>query len=110
MVSMPSYTAHRIPETFPDPEAFKPSRWLDTDGGTEEMKKLFMPFTKGTRQCLGQSMAMFEMRIIIATLIKNYVMTINEKTKPEDMDFVDYFLMIPKGEHIWLNLVSVEKA
>lgn len=107
---MPSYTAHRDPKVFPEPEVFKPSRWLDTNGGTEDMRKVFMPFTKGTRQCLGQSMAMFEMRIIIATFVKNYHLGISQKTKPEDMDFVDYFLMIPKGEHIWFNLASAEKA
>ncbi|KAL2273990.1 hypothetical protein FJTKL_03707 [Diaporthe vaccinii] len=110
VVSMPSYTAHRDPKAFPEPEAFKPSRWLETNGGTEEMRKLFMPFTKGTRQCPGQSMAIFEMRIIIATFIKNYILGISRKTKPEDMDFVDYFLMIPKGEHIWFDLASAEKA
>lgn len=94
---MPCYTSHRNPVAFPDPEAFKPQRWLEHKDGNEEMKKLYMPFSKGVRNCIGQPMALMAMRLTIVSLVKRYVVTVNEKTKPEDMDWVDHFVVIPNG-------------
>ena len=72
------------------------------------MKKLYMPFNKGTRQCLGQAMALVEMRIVTATIVKKYVLSPNENTKPEDMDFMDYFIILPKGEKCLVNFAPAK--
>jgi cytochrome P450 len=106
---MSTWTAHRNPTHFPDPDDFKPSRWLsgksDTSsiadnegrGGTEEMKKLYMPFTKGMYKCIGQGMAMLNMRLIIATLVRKYDVKLAKGASPSDMDWDDHFLLIPRG-------------
>ena len=36
-------------EIFPNPKAFVPERWI----GHPELEKYFVPFGKGSRQCLG---------------------------------------------------------
>jgi cytochrome P450 len=45
---------HGNPEFFPDPEEFRPERWIDVEMQQPTMKHRLVPFGKGTRQCLGQ--------------------------------------------------------
>ncbi|KAF2671197.1 cytochrome P450 [Microthyrium microscopicum] len=105
IVSMSSLTAHRNAEHFPVPDSFIPSRWLsgksesdamgnEGQGGTEAMKKLYMPFGKGTHKCVGHLMAMLSMRIIVATLVLKYEFKLGEDAKIADMDWDDHFLII----------------
>ena len=49
-VTMQAYSIHRNEAIFPDPLALKPERWLQE---TTEMKAAFVPFSYGTRQCVG---------------------------------------------------------
>jgi cytochrome P450 len=104
---MSSWISHRNPTHFPDPDSFQPSRWLSsrsnadaTDneglGGTEAMKKLYMPFGKGRHKCAGQAMAMLSMRIIAATLVLKYHVQLAKDAKLTDMEWDDYFLIMLK--------------
>jgi cytochrome P450 len=65
-------------------------------GGTEAMKKLFMPFGKGRHKCAGQAMAMLSMRIIVATLVLKYHVQLSKDAKLADMEWDDHFLIILK--------------
>lgn len=57
---------HRRPDLYPDPDAFRPERFLgDGVPGTYE----WTPFGGGVRRCLGASFALLEMRIILAALL-----------------------------------------
>ena len=51
-VGMSAYFCHRDPEIFPRPEEFLPERWLGDV--TPEMRRNFVPFSKGSRRCLGE--------------------------------------------------------
>jgi cytochrome P450 len=104
---MSSWTAHRNPIHFPDPDSFQPSRWLsgksgsdiadsEGSGGTDAMKKLYMPFSKGMYKCVGQAMAMVSLRIIVATLVLKYDFKLANDATVADMDWDDHFLLIPK--------------
>jgi cytochrome P450 len=58
-VSAQAYSLHRNPEVFPDPERWKPERWLET--GREkrgEMMGWFWPFGSGADMCIGNHLAM----------------------------------------------------
>jgi cytochrome P450 len=50
----------------PDPEAFRPERFLDgaPDGYA------WVPFGGGVRRCLGAAFAQLEMRVVIATILR----------------------------------------
>jgi cytochrome P450 len=56
---------HRRPDIYPDPEELRPERFLD--------KKLdpyaWFPFGGGTRRCLGMAFAMYELKVVTATLL-----------------------------------------
>ncbi|KAK3676715.1 hypothetical protein LTR78_003491 [Recurvomyces mirabilis] len=60
-VSMQCYTTQRNSTAFPDPDTFNPQRWLNSDMSADA-KLLFMPFSRGTRACLGRNLAMMELK------------------------------------------------
>ena len=97
---MQCYTTQRNPLIFPDPEAFKPDRWLHENA---EMTDAFMPFSKGSRACLGINLAWMELRVVLSFIVGNFHASISKEMKAEDMDMVDYFLLVPKGGKCMLN-------
>ena len=48
------YTLSLSPEIFPEPEAFRPERWLE-EKDTAEMSKNFFVFGAGTRGCIARN-------------------------------------------------------
>ncbi|KAI1396781.1 cytochrome P450 [Hypoxylon fuscum] len=69
-VGVPAYTAHRNPDIFPDPEVFRPERWLE-DGG-KEAQSSFIAFSAGSRGCIGRNITYIEQTILMATLLRRY--------------------------------------
>ncbi|KAK2764961.1 hypothetical protein FQN54_008660 [Arachnomyces sp. PD_36] len=105
VVSTNTWTTHHNPNYFPEPYRFDPSRWLGNV--SEEMKKLWMPFSKGPRNCIGQAMALFEMKILTATLVKRYNITVDDAMSAHDMEIMDHFLIIPKGQECLLKFTPI---
>lgn len=48
---MSIYAMHNDAAVFPAPEKFKPERWIGNYD--PQMDRNFVPFTKGSRSCLG---------------------------------------------------------
>ena len=68
--AMTSMLIHFDGKIYPDPKAFKPERWLN--GGSEKLRKYFVPFTRGTRQCLGMQLAYAELYLTLAMMFRRY--------------------------------------
>jgi len=72
VVGTPHYTIHHNADYFPDPFAYKPSRWIPNSapGITEETVSLaqsaFCPFSVGPRGCIGKGLAYVELMSTIA--------------------------------------------
>ncbi|KAI1264068.1 cytochrome P450 family protein [Xylariaceae sp. FL1019] len=72
VVGSTPWVIHRIPKIWgPDPDVFRPERWLDADN-VGEMKRLFFQFGGGTRPCIGRNISWLEVEKIVATLIMRY--------------------------------------
>ncbi len=67
MVMIPMSVIHQDPEIYPDPEAFRPERFLD---GNDPGGYAWLPFGGGVRRCPGASLALLEMRVIIRTILE----------------------------------------
>lgn len=61
-----AYLAQRDPTVFPEPESFRPERFLE---GTSHEGAWF-PFGLGVRTCIGQRLAMRQMRLITAAVAR----------------------------------------
>jgi cytochrome P450 len=62
------YLVHRNPEAYPDPQSFKPERFLDESPGTYT----WIPFGGGVRRCLGAAFAQFEMAVVLRELVRRH--------------------------------------
>jgi cytochrome P450 len=69
LISM--YTTHRDERFFPEPDAFRPERWLD---GLDKRlpRAAFIPFGLGSRKCIGASFAMMEATLLLATIARRW--------------------------------------
>jgi cytochrome P450 len=50
-----AWTVTHDQKNFPEPNTFKPERWLDADGA--DVKDASQPFSLGPRGCLGRKLA-----------------------------------------------------
>lgn len=73
MMFMGVHTLHRNAEHFPSPDEFIPERWIPSSQAFHEIPKdAYRPFEKGQRDCIGQQLAMLEMKIILALTLREF--------------------------------------
>lgn len=68
MVMLPMTVIHQDPDVYPDPDAFRPERFLD---GNDPGGYSWLPFGGGVRRCPGASLALLEMRVMIRTIVQH---------------------------------------
>jgi cytochrome P450 len=59
------YLMHRRADVYPEPERFRPERFLESPAGTYT----WIPFGGGVRRCLGASFAIFEMKTVLSEIV-----------------------------------------
>ena len=69
-VSMSAWVAHRNEEVFPEPEVFRPERWLEKDG--KELQPYFITFSAGARGCIGRNISYLEQMVVLASLLHRF--------------------------------------
>jgi sterol 14-demethylase len=60
--------AHRLPDQYPDPDAYRPDRYLDDPRAMQQL----IGFGGGTHRCLGVHFAYLEMKVILSILLRRY--------------------------------------
>lgn len=74
---IPTWVLHRDPRSWPEPHAFRPERWLDTDGRYDEKapgqpRGAYLPFGAGAHACIGASFAWAEAVLALAVLVPGW--------------------------------------
>lgn len=81
------YLAQRNPEVYPDPDAFKPERFLEGQPDPTS----YLPFGGGIRRCIGAAFAIYEMKIVLGTILAHTDLTLESsqalKTKRRAITF-----------------------
>jgi cytochrome P450 family 135 len=62
-----TYAVHRRPDLYPEPDRFLPERFVGHRPNTYE----WIPFGGGTRRCLGAAFSLFEVRVILRTILRH---------------------------------------
>ncbi|ETN39087.1 uncharacterized protein HMPREF1541_05309 [Cyphellophora europaea CBS 101466] len=94
-LSMSCYIYHQHPAYFAEPEKFLPERWLDREQAAS-MEKYFMPFSRGSRGCIGQNLAWAELYYTFAFLFRRFQLEAFETTEA-DMEWHDAFVVATFG-------------
>lgn len=72
------YLLHQREDLYPQPKQFRPERFLERQFSPYE----FMPFGGGVRRCVGDALAMFEMKLVLATILSRYSLALVDQ-QPE---------------------------
>jgi cytochrome P450 len=65
-----TYVTHRRPDLWPEPEQFRPERFMAASGARH--KFAYLPFGGGPRLCIGQTFALMEGPLVLATLAQRF--------------------------------------
>ncbi|WAL62134.1 cytochrome P450 [Thermocoleostomius sinensis] len=67
-----TYLLHHRDDLYPDSKQFQPERFLERSFAAHE----FIPFGGGHRYCIGAAMAMLEMKLVLATVLLNWQLSL----------------------------------
>ncbi|EKG12713.1 Cytochrome P450 [Macrophomina phaseolina MS6] len=94
-VGMSCPLVHMNADLFPEPECFKPERWI---GAPASLGGYILAFSKGSRQCVGINLAFAELYYGIAAVVRRFGHRLELfKTDLTDVDMLhDLFVPTPK--------------
>jgi cytochrome P450 len=74
------YLAHRCEDVYPDPDEFRPERFLERHYSPFE----YLPFGGGVRRCIGMAFAQFEMKLVISGILSGFELALadNRSVRP----------------------------
>nr|XP_022909586.1 cytochrome P450 6j1-like [Onthophagus taurus] len=105
-VIIPTYAIQREPKYWKNPESFQPERFLD-ENKNDIVSGTWIPFGEGPRACLGQRFAMLQVKVALASILNNFELTVNEKTKvPLEYDKRYFRLVTTSG--LWINFNKIK--
>ena len=90
----------RDEENFAAPDAFRPQRWLEGAEGPHE-PSAHIPFGTGPRLCPGRTLALLEMKVVLATLYRNFAVERVGESAAVREKFS--FTMLPTGLRVKLH-------
>ncbi|KAF9702012.1 hypothetical protein EKO04_001058 [Ascochyta lentis] len=83
-VGVHQLSAYHSALNFHDPQAFHPERWLPevyndpTSPFHSDRREVHKPFSFGPRDCIGRNLAFHEMRLILALVLWNFDLSLDE--------------------------------
>ncbi|WP_372367061.1 cytochrome P450 [Candidatus Uabimicrobium sp. HlEnr_7] len=72
------FLTHQREDLYPEPQIFRPERFIERKYSPYE----FLPFGGGVRKCIGAAFATYEMKLVLATILKRFSFKVcNRKLK-----------------------------
>jgi cytochrome P450 family 2 subfamily U polypeptide 1 len=91
-----TFAIHYNPEYFPEPEKFRPERFLSDDGRKFSRDDNLMGFGTGKRSCPGEPLAKTEVFLYITTCIQRYRLSAPPGVTPNLEAKIDQLSRVPK--------------
>ncbi|XP_032682180.1 cytochrome P450 6B1-like [Odontomachus brunneus] len=76
-VLIPLYAIHYDSKIYPQPEIYDPDRFMDQ---TIQHSTYFLSFGRGPRNCIGERLAVLQIKIALISILRNYKLDVCEKT------------------------------
>lgn len=83
MIGLNIYGLHNNPDVWENPHQFDPTRWTE-----DRLKKVphyrqsYIPFSLGSRDCIGKLFSLTEAPLIIAKVLQNFSIELSDPTIP----------------------------
>ncbi|XP_075975502.1 cytochrome P450 6j1-like [Anticarsia gemmatalis] len=107
-IHIPVYHLHLNPDNFPEPEQFRPERFMP-----EEKHKIkpytYLPFGEGPRACIGVRFSKMEVYTGIITVLKNYKLKL-AKGMSKTIDFDPRIIVSHTTEGVYLEFERRQTA
>ncbi|XP_032690154.1 cytochrome P450 4g15-like isoform X2 [Odontomachus brunneus] len=85
---------HRNEKYWPKALTFDPDRFLPENIANIHPCS-YIPFSNGPRNCIGAKYAMISMKILIATLLRTYILKVDKEVKIEEIKLMANLLLTP---------------
>ncbi|XP_040087171.1 cytochrome P450 4A24-like isoform X5 [Oryx dammah] len=100
-VSLSIYGLHHNPKVWPNPEVFDPTRFAP---GSTRHSHAFLPFSGGSRNCIGKQFAMNELKVAVALTLLRFELSPDPARSPVPTPVV--VLRSANGIHLQLRKLS----
>lgn len=87
-LALATVLAHYNPTTFPEPDLFRPERFLEQSFSPFQ----YMPFGGGHRRCIGAAFALYEMAMVLGVFLRRY-----------DFQLLDPRTVVPKRRSVTMG-------
>ncbi|XP_055442939.1 cytochrome P450 4A24-like isoform X2 [Bubalus kerabau] len=101
LVSLSIYGLHHNPKVWPNPEVFEPTRFAP---GSTRHSHAFLPFSGGSRNCIGKQFAMNELKVAVALTLLRFELSPDPSRVPVPMPVI--VLRSKNGIHLQLRKLS----
>jgi len=85
------YLTHHRQDLYPNSKQFRPERFLERQFSPYE----YLPFGGGNRSCIGATFGMFEMKLVLATILSEYRLALSENQTVHPQ--YQTFMLAPAG-------------
>ena len=96
LVGISMYSIHHHPDIWENPEDYDPLRFRP-DAVDRRDPYAFLAFSAGSRNCIGQNFAINEMKVVIATLMQRFQVSL-EGDDGKELELIPPVILRPKDD------------
>ena len=98
-VALSHFITHHMPEIYPEPEKFKPERWLTCSPEAYE----YLAFGAGPRSCIGGGFATMALKLSLATMVQRFRLSVISGSR------IDRHLVVTMGPKHGMPMMVYEQ-